>query len=97
MQHWYVHWTLPTISVTYSCLGTESRSSEKPDQDQLSFANIWRSVRPDTNILFQPTIRGALEAAKNISNDNGSMQALITGSQHVVGGALSLLQNHQKP
>jgi folylpolyglutamate synthase len=65
---------------------------ETTSQDQRVYAEIWKRAQPDTNILFEPTIQGALETARKIAKDYGSMQSLITGSQHLVGGALSLLQ-----
>jgi folylpolyglutamate synthase len=65
---------------------------EMPSQDQQMYAEIWKRAQPGTSILFEPTIPGALEIARKIGKDHGSMQTLITGSQHLVGGALSLLQ-----
>ena len=65
---------------------------EIPSQDQQMYAEIWKRAQPDTSIFFEPTIQGALETARKIGKDHGSMQSLITGSQHLVGGALSLLQ-----
>jgi folylpolyglutamate synthase len=56
------------------------------------YSAIWKRAQPDTNILFEPTIQGALEIARKIGKEHGSMQSLITGSLHLVGGALSLLQ-----
>ncbi|KAG4438947.1 hypothetical protein IFR05_005573 [Cadophora sp. M221] len=63
-----------------------------PSKDQHVYATIWRRTHPDTNISFEPTIQGALDLAWKIGEDHGSVQTLITGSQHLVGGALSLLQ-----
>ncbi|KAH7412583.1 putative tetrahydrofolylpolyglutamate synthase [Cadophora sp. MPI-SDFR-AT-0126] len=65
---------------------------ETPSQDQQNYATIWRKIQPDTSISFQPTIKGALELARKIGEYHGSVQTLITGSLHLVGGALSLLQ-----
>jgi folylpolyglutamate synthase len=56
------------------------------------YAEIWKRAQPDSNILFEPTIRGALETARKLSKDYGTMQTLVTGSLFLVGGALSLLQ-----
>jgi folylpolyglutamate synthase len=61
-------------------------------QDQQVYAEIWKRAYPDSTIFFEPTIRGALEMARKIGKDHGSMQTLVTGSQHLVGPALSLLQ-----
>jgi folylpolyglutamate synthase len=61
-------------------------------QVQRVYAEIWKRAQPETNIQFEPTIRGALATARELGKDYGSVQTLITGSQHLVGGALSLLQ-----
>jgi folylpolyglutamate synthase len=65
---------------------------EMPSQDQQVYAEIWKRAHPDSTIFFEPTIQGALEMARKIGKDHGSMQTLVTGSQHLVGPALSLLQ-----
>ena len=70
---------------------------EMSSQDQHVYAEIWKRAQPDAIILFKPTIQGALEMARKIGRDHGSMQTLITGSQHLVGGALSLLQTTKMP
>ena len=42
-------------------------------------------------IWEEATIEGALNLAKRISDGDNAMEALVTGSQHLVGGALFLL------
>ncbi|KAH6675110.1 hypothetical protein B0J14DRAFT_665507, partial [Halenospora varia] len=56
------------------------------------YIEIWKRVQPDANIYFESTIQGALDVARKFGRDYSSMQTLIIGSQHLVGGALSLLQ-----
>jgi folylpolyglutamate synthase len=70
----------------------EPKVLEMPFQDQHVYAEIWNRAQPNSTILFEPTIQGAIEAARKIGKAHGNMQALVTGSQHLVGGALSLLQ-----
>jgi len=70
----------------------QPKIQEMPSQDQHVYAEIWKKAQPDSIIFFEPTIQGALEMARKIGKDHGSMQTLVTGSQHLVGGALSLLQ-----
>jgi folylpolyglutamate synthase len=65
---------------------------EMPSQDKHVYAEIWKRAQPDSTISFEPTIQGALEMARKIGKDHGSIQTLVTGSQHLVGPALSLLQ-----
>ena len=71
-------------------LDRQPKILEMPSQDVCSA--IWKRTQPDTNILFEPTIQGALEIARKIGEEHGGMQSLITGSLHLVGGALGLLQ-----
>jgi folylpolyglutamate synthase len=51
------------------------------------FSNIWSAEHPNTKILFAADIPQALALAKEASGDSG-VDALITGSQHLVGAAL---------
>ncbi|SPO03070.1 uncharacterized protein DNG_05751 [Cephalotrichum gorgonifer] len=52
------------------------------------FADTWRRVQPDSRILFEPSIKGALDTARNVGRESGGVQTLITGSLHLVGDAL---------
>ncbi|EPE27451.1 MurD-like peptide ligase, catalytic [Glarea lozoyensis ATCC 20868] len=64
-------------------------------QIQQDYANIWKRSHTDTNIHFQPTIKRSLDVIRNISDDCGNVQTLITGSQHLVGELASTqLQLH---
>lgn len=64
-------------------------------EDRATYTEIWKRVQPETNFWFEPTVIGALNTAKTLSKDYASMQTLITGSQHLVGSALSLLQTSE--
>jgi hypothetical protein len=81
-------------SLAFPCadcgLDQQPKLLEIPLQDV--YSAIWKRAQPDTNILFEPTIQGALEVARKIGKEHGGMQSLITGSLRLVGGALSLLQ-----
>ena len=70
----------------------QPKSLKIPSHDQYVYAQTWKRVQPTATILFEPTIQGAIEMARKIGKDYNSIQTLITGSQHLVGGALSLLQ-----
>lgn len=83
---------LPCNPITNPGLDPQERNWEINSEDQRVYADIWKRVHPDTNILFEPTIQGALETVRKLSKDSGSIQTFITGSQHLVGGALSLIQ-----
>jgi hypothetical protein len=56
------------------------------------YSAIWKRIQPDTIILFKPTIQGALEIVREIGNEYGGVQSLVTGSLYLVGTALGLLQ-----
>ena len=55
------------------------------------YAKAWEILDPRTVISRERTIEGALDLAKEISAQN-RVQALITGSIHLVSGALTLLE-----
>jgi folylpolyglutamate synthase len=71
-------------------LDRQPKILEMPSRDV--YSAIWKRTQPNANILFEPTIQGALEIARKIGKEHGSMQTLITGSLRLVGGALGLLQ-----
>ena len=59
---------------------------------QRSYNELWKRLDPDTDIKETSTIEEALGLASKISDQYSRMQALITGSQHLVGGALRILK-----
>jgi folylpolyglutamate synthase len=71
---------------------TDSDAYSAIPKIQQSYADIWKRSHYDTNIDFQPTIKRSLDVVSDIGKDCGHVQTLITGSQHLVGGALHFLQ-----
>jgi folylpolyglutamate synthase len=71
---------------------TLPKISEKTSQDQHAYAETWKKARPTLTILFEPTVKGAKEMARYMGKTHDDMQTIITSSEHLVGGALSLLQ-----
>ncbi|KAJ1324405.1 folylpolyglutamate synthase [Microdochium nivale] len=66
---------------------------------QHGFAEKWRTLDPQANITVVPTIEDAIELVRNLgvqmfeaSAGQEKVQALITGSLHLVGGALGILE-----
>lgn len=49
-------------------------------------------MHPHAAVSTEPTIQGAMRLAERISAQQGGMQAFVTGSLHLVGGALNLLR-----
>jgi len=56
-----------------------------------SCMEVWSAYHPGTNMMSAATIKGAILRAREIGEQHDGMQTLITGSQHLVGGALYLL------
>ena len=58
---------------------------------QERYFDAWKSVSPDTQTAFEPTVEGALELARSF--DRGEdMHTLVTGSLYLVGAALRILE-----
>lgn len=56
------------------------------------YSGIWKGLDPKATISSEPTIEAALNLAKSMGRDHGGMDVLVTGSLHLVGGALNILQ-----
>lgn len=52
---------------------------------------FWKKIDRDAVVLCTPTIDEALKKAREIGDQYGSMRTLVTGSLHLVSGALYLL------
>ena len=65
---------------------------------QKSFADKWRELdpSPETTIKVLPYIEDALEYVRGLESANGArdkeVHALVTGSVHLVGRALGVLE-----
>lgn len=57
-----------------------------------NFAEVWRRFQ-DSEIVLTPTVPAALEAVRAVGRKSGSsLQVLVTGSLHLVGGCLYHLE-----
>ncbi|KAF3936553.1 hypothetical protein ABW19_dt0202585 [Dactylella cylindrospora] len=56
------------------------------------YSEIWEKIDPDAVVVRQNSIEEALDFARDIGDKHNGMETLITGSLHLVGGALSLLK-----
>lgn len=70
----------------------ERHSVREPKSPQL-FHDTWESILPETRLWDEPTIQGAIERARTLGSGVNGAQTLITGSQHLVGPALRILQS----
>lgn len=62
---------------------------------QREFADKWKTFDPLAEISVIPTIEEALNFAQGLSKDlkeGETVQAFVTGSLHLVGGALGILE-----
>ncbi|OAQ66983.1 folylpolyglutamate synthase [Pochonia chlamydosporia 170] len=61
---------------------------------QKRFAEKWREIDPAANVVVMPTIEEALDYARRVGEglDEGKVMAYVTGSLHLVGGALGILE-----
>lgn len=68
------------------------KTPETPFPDFLTvYSELWKNLDPQTKVSKNPTIEGALKLAKGIGDREGGMLTLVTGSLHLVGGALNIL------
>ncbi|EMC94396.1 hypothetical protein BAUCODRAFT_149557 [Baudoinia panamericana UAMH 10762] len=75
--------TYPEVSGGEGCSGDETLALFEP---------VWRQYHPEGEVTFHSTVRQALEAAKRQGDQYDEVHTLITGSQHLVGPALKMLQ-----
>ncbi|KAI0881248.1 FolC bifunctional protein [Annulohypoxylon maeteangense] len=63
---------------------------------QHSFAEKWSSLDPSAKVVVIPTIEEAINHVRDLSktslSEGETVQAFITGSLHLVGGALGILE-----
>lgn len=62
---------------------------------QRVFAERWSALDPAANVMLIPTIEEAINMARKLAAEKEGapkVQALITGSLHLVGGALGILE-----
>ncbi|OJD26416.1 hypothetical protein ACJ73_02207 [Blastomyces percursus] len=60
---------------------------------QKSYADFWEGFDRTASISCERTIEEALHRARKIGDENNGMQALLTGSLHLISGALYLLES----
>ena len=60
------------------------------------YAGAWRAYKPRSTVYTERTIGDALEKARAISRDFKLAHILITGSLHLVSGALRILETEEK-
>jgi folylpolyglutamate synthase len=59
---------------------------------QKAFAEAWTKLDSTAEVTVLPSIEGALEYVQKIQGPSGMVQIFVTGSAHLVGGVLALLE-----
>jgi folylpolyglutamate synthase len=90
-------------NVTYAASGYKrdfvNRQYDPAEIDKMTvqhrFAEKWSSLDPDATVKVMPTIEQSIDYARNLGEglpEGDEVLALITGSLHLVGGALGILE-----
>ncbi|GAB7361651.1 hypothetical protein MBLNU230_g1702t1 [Neophaeotheca triangularis] len=74
---------------------SERRAPESGKSPEL-FHDVWSVIHPGTQVRDEPTIQGAIDLARELGSGGAGVQTLITGSQHLVGPSLRILQSERK-
>lgn len=59
---------------------------------QRRFADKWAQLDPFAEVHVLPTIEEAINYARSLGSTEDKAQVLVTGSLHLVGGALGILE-----
>ncbi|KAG9233215.1 folylpolyglutamate synthase [Amylocarpus encephaloides] len=74
-----------------AAVGRSEMTIDLPNLQKV-YRETWQKVQPDANVIIEDTIEAALKTARKLGSENEGMQTLITGSQYLVGPALSLIK-----
>ncbi len=67
---------------------------------QTGFLDVWKDLEPSlptSNIHLLPNIQEAVELIDEFSDELGEVQIFVTGSLHLVGGIISILEGVSTP
>ena len=67
---------------------------------QKGFSEVWRKLEPSlppSSIHLLPNIQEAVELVEDLSEELGELQIFVTGSLHLVGGVISILEGVMTP
>ena len=85
------------LAISHVIFTTYDESEARRDSGVLErsppFHNAWRKFFPDSQAWDEATIRGAIERVRTIVDADEDVYTFITGSQHLVGPALRVLQS----
>jgi folylpolyglutamate synthase len=61
---------------------------------QKAFAEAWTKLDSTAEVTVLPSIEDALEYVQKLQDPCGMVQIFVTGSTHLIGGMLALLEGH---
>jgi folylpolyglutamate synthase len=61
---------------------------------QKGFAEEWMKLDRMAEVTVLPSIEDALEYVKKLQDPSGMVQVFVTGSIHLIGGMLALLEGY---
>ena len=61
---------------------------------QKAFAEAWIRLDSMAKVTVLPSIEDALEYVEKLQHPSGMVQIFVTGSIHLIGGMLALLEGH---
>ena len=61
---------------------------------QRAFAEAWTKLDSTAEVTVLPSIEDALEYVQKLQDPSGMVQIFVTGSTHLIGGMLALLEGH---
>lgn len=59
---------------------------------QHTLADYWKQLDPETDVVVAPTVEDAVDRVRAIGGGQVDTRTLITGSFHLIGGALTVLE-----
>jgi len=62
------------------------------EEDQNACAQTWKGFHSSAKVLLEPTIEDALDRARGLAKLDVRVQTFITGTDRLVGPALTLLK-----
>ncbi|KAL9121253.1 MAG: hypothetical protein Q9187_002188 [Circinaria calcarea] len=89
----FCNWRFPLLIILKDFVNRNSDASAISSLTvQKGFADLWRILDAQSQVSVIPTIEEAVGYVRQLSQDKGEIQILVTGSLHLVGGVLSFLE-----
>lgn len=84
---------IPEINLANQITDKTLKTPETPYPDLCAiYTSLWKEMDAKATVSVEPSIEGAINLAERISSDKGGAHVFVTGSLHLVGGALNLLR-----